>query len=316
MEIKKGVLDTSTIIDCEISNKIKKEEIKIKQIIIHEATIAELESLANKGKNVGKIGLEEIEELRKLTKLQFRGERPGDFEIKFAKSGEIDSLIREFAKKEDATLITSDFVQAQVAKAKGINYLFLDKKDKEYLLEKLNFEVTKEDFEDEEEFQNYLKELIDYLKASKDFYYKEKKGYIQFEGKGHKITIIKRTLGKESKIICKEVNKEYISDDFEGIIGCKSEIIPEREGIYLTRKPLEKEFYSLDNNDLFEFIIDREPKNVVIVDIIKEEDLELFYKLKLRGISVTGTIICKDKNALKIIMKDKYKEIKSKFIKN
>ena len=316
MEIKKGVLDTSAIIDCTISEKIENKEIVIKQILIHEAVMAELESLANKGKNVGNIGLREIEKLKGLAKVIFKGQRPGDFEIKFAKSGEIDSMIREFAREENATLITSDLVQSEIAKTKGISYMFLEKKEKDYLLDKLDFQVTKENFGSEEEFLDYIKELTDYLKSSKDFFYKEKKGYTQFEGKGYKILIVRKPFSRETKIICDTTSKEYVSDNFEGIIGIKNEVIPERDGIYLTRKPLDKEYYLLDNPDIFEFIIDRKPKSVIMLDLIKEEDLELYLKLKLRGISITGTIICEDKNALKIILKNKYKEIKTKYIKN
>ncbi|MBW2993087.1 PINc/VapC family ATPase, partial [Candidatus Woesearchaeota archaeon] len=48
------------------------------------------------------------------------GARPRASEIKYADLGEIDNLIRQLAFDEDATLITSDKVQARVAEAKGI----------------------------------------------------------------------------------------------------------------------------------------------------------------------------------------------------
>lgn len=142
--IKKAVPDTSVIIEGLISKQIKNKNFGFNKIIIHEAVLAELESQANKKKETGHLGLEEIEKIRKLSsknniELEFKGNRPGDFEIKFAKSGEIDSLIRELAFKEKGTLITADIVQSKVAKAKGILvklYKFSQDKSKKLMFEK------------------------------------------------------------------------------------------------------------------------------------------------------------------------------------
>ena len=48
-KIDKIVPDTSVIIDGLLSKKIESKEIKINEIIIHEATLAELEHQANEG---------------------------------------------------------------------------------------------------------------------------------------------------------------------------------------------------------------------------------------------------------------------------
>ena len=45
-------------------------------------------------------------------------------DIKYAKSGEIDSLIRDLARSEFGTLVTNDKVQAETAKA--VSYTHLD----------------------------------------------------------------------------------------------------------------------------------------------------------------------------------------------
>lgn len=124
-KFEKVVPDTSVVIEGLVSKMIEKKELKIATLIIHEAVIAELESQANKKRETGFMGLQEIEKLRGLSekhrfKIEYKGNRPGDFEIKFAKSGEIDSIIRHLAQTENATLITADIVQATVAKAKGI----------------------------------------------------------------------------------------------------------------------------------------------------------------------------------------------------
>ena len=58
--------------------------------------------------------------------IQFIGRRPTGAEIKYASLGEIDSLIRETAFEEGATLFTADKVQARVAEAKGIRLIFAE----------------------------------------------------------------------------------------------------------------------------------------------------------------------------------------------
>ncbi|MFH1211424.1 MAG: PINc/VapC family ATPase [Candidatus Woesearchaeota archaeon] len=125
------VPDTSVVIDGLISKKIFANQFKTKKIIIHEAVIAELESQANKNRETGELGLEEIKKLRESQEkfgfeIVFKGSRPNDFEIRHAKSGEIDSLIRQLAMEEHATLVTADKVQAKVAESKGIPVLFFE----------------------------------------------------------------------------------------------------------------------------------------------------------------------------------------------
>jgi ATPase len=140
----KIVPDTSVVIEGILSSMIEQDKIEIKTIIIHEAVLAELESQANKNKETGYLGLDEIQKLRALAQehninLEYKGSRPGDFEIKFAKSGEIDSLIRNLALKENAVLITADIVQSKVAEAKGISvflYTFPQEQNVTMIIEK------------------------------------------------------------------------------------------------------------------------------------------------------------------------------------
>ena len=123
----KYVTDTTVLIEKIVSNLVKKKEIK-GTILIPHAVIAELENQANRGLEIGFLGLEEIQELRKLKniKVQFIGERPTEHQIRHAKSGEIDAYIREIAEKEKAILITADKVMAESAKAFGIEVKYYD----------------------------------------------------------------------------------------------------------------------------------------------------------------------------------------------
>ena len=126
-KIDKLVPDTSVIIEGLISKKLNNKELKLGSVIIHEAVIAELEHQANLGKAIGFLGLDEIKRIRDLAKdfeLVFKGKRPSALEIRHASLGEIDSMIRQLAFEEDATLITSDKVQSEVALARGIKSIY------------------------------------------------------------------------------------------------------------------------------------------------------------------------------------------------
>jgi ATPase len=130
-QIEKLVPDTSIIIEGLLSRKIDKKEIVPQQVIIHEAVLAELEHQANQNKSIGFLGIDEIDRLKQLsTKLGFdmvfSGKRPTAYEISHARLGEIDSLIRELAYENDATLLTTDKVQARIGIAKGISVILLE----------------------------------------------------------------------------------------------------------------------------------------------------------------------------------------------
>ncbi len=126
------VVDTSAVIEKVLSRLIKEDKVK-GSILIPNAVVAELENQANHGHEIGFVGLEELQEIQELVKkdkikVEFIGKRPTETQIKFAKSGEIDALIRELAFGKNATLVTADRVQAESAKVYGINVHFLEKK--------------------------------------------------------------------------------------------------------------------------------------------------------------------------------------------
>ena len=133
--IEKIVPDTSVIIEGLLSEKLRNNQIKANEIIVHEAIIAELEHQANLGKAIGFLGLDEIKRIKKLSEgkefaLTFKGSRPKAAEIRHASLGEIDSLIRQLAYDEDATLITSDKVQSEVALAKSMKVIYYRRPEK------------------------------------------------------------------------------------------------------------------------------------------------------------------------------------------
>ncbi|MEE8403238.1 MAG: PINc/VapC family ATPase, partial [Candidatus Hydrothermarchaeaceae archaeon] len=118
--------DTSVIIDGRIVPLT--EEYKDVRVSVPEAVVAELEAQANRGEESGFEGLKELELLRECAEkgeieLDYIGERPGADEFK-----DIDDIIRNCARKSGTHLVTSDGIQARIARAKGINVVYLEKK--------------------------------------------------------------------------------------------------------------------------------------------------------------------------------------------
>ncbi|MDE1826404.1 MAG: Flp pilus assembly complex ATPase component TadA [Thaumarchaeota archaeon] len=123
--MEKIVVDTSIIIDGEITKLIESGNLKDCEIIIPVAVLDELQSQASQNKDYGFVGLEEIKKIRDLVQknnivLRFEGERPSMDDIKLARHGRIDAIIKDIAKKNNATFYTADYVQALVAQAEGV----------------------------------------------------------------------------------------------------------------------------------------------------------------------------------------------------
>jgi len=147
------VPDTSVIVDGRLTQYLRRVREKVK-IVVPEAVVAEIEHQANEGKAIGHTGLEELKKLRELADkgkilLEFYGERPELWQIKRAKAGEIDHMVREVARELNATLITGDQVQRDIAIAKGIEVIYLEGKREP--------KTRLEDFFDEETMSVHLK---------------------------------------------------------------------------------------------------------------------------------------------------------------
>ncbi|TSA17798.1 MAG: ATPase [Nitrosopumilales archaeon] len=123
--MEKIVVDTSIIIDGEITKLIESGNLKNCEIVIPVAVLDELQSQASQSKEYGFVGLGEIKKIRELSEknnitLRFEGERPSMDDIKLASHGRIDAIIKDIAKRNDATFYTADYVQALVAQVEGI----------------------------------------------------------------------------------------------------------------------------------------------------------------------------------------------------
>lgn len=144
----KIVPDTSIIIDQEVTNLIENEFIEENneiQVLIPEAVPSEIENHANKRKEIGYKGLDELKSLRELSEegiieLQYVGRRPKLDEISIAGGGEIDAMIRDIARKYHATLLTSDKLQKEIAEAQGVKTYYFQKEIEPVIVKKTELE--------------------------------------------------------------------------------------------------------------------------------------------------------------------------------
>lgn len=156
--MKRIIPDTSAVIIGAISEIVKKEDLDYPEIIVPEAVVCELEHQANANRSEGHKGLKELQKLQRMQyegelAIDFKGKRPTNYDIKYAKSGEIDSIIRDLARSEMGTLLTNDKVQAETAKAQGIPVYYFEQK----YVEK---ELSIERFFDENTMSVHLKENV------------------------------------------------------------------------------------------------------------------------------------------------------------
>jgi len=152
----KIVPDTSVIVDGQISSRVDDGEFADATVIIPEAVVGELEAQANDGRETGWEGLAELQRLVELDEsgtisVEYVGRRPESVEKRDADEGDIDALIRDIAADRGATLITSDSVQAEVARSTGVEVTEFDPVTQEF------DELAIEEFFDETTMSVHLK---------------------------------------------------------------------------------------------------------------------------------------------------------------
>ncbi len=158
IKMKRIIPDTSAVIIGAVSDIIENSDLDYPEIIVPEAVVCELEHQANANRSEGRKGLKELQKLQDLQyegelAISFKGKRPTNYDIKYAKSGEIDSIIRDVARSEMGTLLTNDKVQAETAKAQGIPVYYYEQK---YVEKALSIEK----FFDDNTMSVHLKENV------------------------------------------------------------------------------------------------------------------------------------------------------------
>ena len=123
--MSKIVIDTSVVINGYITKQIESKNLKDSEIIIPVAVLDELQSQASQKKEQGFTGLNEIKKLQVIAKEQgmsvkIEGTHPSFEDVKLSGRGRIDAIIKDIAKQHNASLYTSDKVQALLAEAEGV----------------------------------------------------------------------------------------------------------------------------------------------------------------------------------------------------
>jgi ATPase len=125
------VPDTSAVIDGRVSERVDDGTYAGATITVPEAVVGELEWQANEGHDTGWEGIEELQRLVEMADegtitVEYHGDRPSAGQIHGSDEGDIDALVRDIAADLDATLLTSDVVQAEVSKAKGLDVEYVE----------------------------------------------------------------------------------------------------------------------------------------------------------------------------------------------
>lgn len=268
--IDKVVPDTSVLIEGLLSKRIAHDEILPKEIIIHEASLSELEAQANTGREIGYLGLEEIKKIIELSKkkkfsVRFVGEKPTEHDILNARKGGIDSIIRNLAFEINATLVTADKVQALTAEAKGINVILIS-------IEQAPRILSMEKYFDDTTMSVHLKENCKP---------KAKKGV---PGNWEYVVLSEEVLDKDSvKNIAKEIVEECSirRDGFIEVERKHSTIIQlERYRIVITRPPF---------SDGYEITIVRPVKKLSFNDYAMSDKLKNRLMEQAEGVLIAGS---------------------------
>lgn len=265
------VPDTSVIIDGRLSEILKEKNIYQIRVVIHKASVGELEHQANSGKEIGFSGLAEIKLLREFSQagqieLEFGGERSTELMVRAAKLGEVDAAIRELAKQLNAMLITSDKVQSEVARAEGIDVIYLEPRRylrelsfKQYLtpdtvslhfkedtvplakrgkpgniqLVKVRQEPTTKD-----ELELMIKEIIDTARAdSKSYFELDAKGATVIQLREFRIAIARQPFSDGIEItIVRPIMKASL-DDYTLSDKLRQRLLDRAEGIIICGSP-------------------------------------------------------------------------------
>jgi len=125
------VPDTSAVVDGRVSERVDSGAYAGATITVPEAVVGELEWQANEGHDTGWDGIEELQRLVELAAagtitVDYHGERPDAGQKHGSDEGEIDAVVRDVAADLDATLLTSDVVQAEVSRAKGLDVEYVE----------------------------------------------------------------------------------------------------------------------------------------------------------------------------------------------
>ena len=127
--------DASIIIEGILSKSLEKKEITTEEIILHESSLSIFQNLAKQNRAKGFFAIEEIQRLQSLSRelgfsVRFSGMRLSNAELQRITLNELDNLIIQIAFDSGGTLYTVDQVLANIAEARGMEFVHLSLKEK------------------------------------------------------------------------------------------------------------------------------------------------------------------------------------------
>ncbi|MFC4247160.1 PINc/VapC family ATPase [Natribaculum luteum] len=266
------VPDTSVVIDGRVSAAIEDGRFEDATVCVPEAVVAELEAQANDGLDSGWDGLSELQRLAELADdgeidLEYVGERPSAIERGHASEGEIDALIRDLAEEYGATFVTSDIVQAEVAKAKGLEVDYISPEvrrvgtlqieeyfDEETMsvhlktdavpmakrgaLGEMHYEEIADEPLDEETMDEYAREVVDGAReASGGFIELSEPGMKIVQFRDYRIAIARPPFADGIEITAVKPIAQTDIDDYEHADELKGRLLERQRGVLISGSP-------------------------------------------------------------------------------
>lgn len=264
--------DTSVVIDGRVSARVRDGDFADATVLIPEAVVGELEHQANEGIDSGWNGLEELKTLAELAdageiELEYVGRRPDAIEKGQAAEGEIDALIRDLAAEHEATFVTSDVVQSEVAEAKGLDveYIspvvedvgtldveeFFDETTMSVHLKagvapmakrgdvgEMRFERVREDVQTEAEIEEIAREIVNGAKQSSDgFIELSEPGMKIVQFRDYRIAIARPPFSDGIEITAVRPLVKTDLDDYESADELRERMLERQRGILISGSP-------------------------------------------------------------------------------
>jgi len=276
------VPDTSVVIDGRVSTQIAADSDPDTEregmgfagatVVVPEAVVGELEAQANDGRETGWEGLEELQALVELADegtidLEYVGRRPGAVEKRDAGEGEIDALIRDIADDRGATLVTSDDVQAEVARAKGLDVEFVEPRGrtvdrleienffdegtmsvhlkvgvspyaKKGSIGDMHYQPIRDDPATEDELRGYAEDIIDAARDSPDgFLELDEPGMSIVQFRDMRIAIARPPFSDAREITAVRPIVKTDLDDYEHADELRSRFTEQQRGVLISGSP-------------------------------------------------------------------------------
>ncbi|GAB6879059.1 PINc/VapC family ATPase [Halorubrum gandharaense] len=267
------VPDTSAVIDGRVSERVEGGSYEGATVVVPEAVVGELESQANDGLESGWDGLSELQRLAEYAdegtiSLDYVGVRPEGGSKERADEGEIDAIIRDVAAEHDATLLTSDVVQAEVARAKGLSVeyvepvtrgvveelpiadLFTDEtmsvhlkagtkpKAKRGSLGEMRYEVIDDEVTSDERMNEWATAIVNLARQSNE-------GFVELAGDGmdivqyrnYRIAVARQPFADATEITAVRPIAKTTMDDYENADVLRERFLERKRGVLISGSP-------------------------------------------------------------------------------